>query len=38
MPQPLNSLDYIREVLAKYFAGKPERRVQVFGSCALARP
>ena len=28
------SLDYIRQVLAEYFADKPVRRVQVFGSYA----
>ena len=28
------SLDYIRQVLAEYFADKPVRRVQVFGSVA----
>lgn len=33
MKQPL-SLDYIRQVLAEYFADKPVRRVQVFGSYA----
>ena len=26
------SLDYIRQALAEYFAGKPVRRIQVFGS------
>ena len=34
MPQPPYSLDYIRQVLAEYFADKPVRRVQVFGSYA----
>ncbi len=34
MPQPPYSLDYIRQVLAEYFANKPVRRVQVFGSYA----
>ncbi len=29
-----HSLDYIRQVLAEYFADKPVRRVQVFGSYA----
>ncbi len=33
MELPL-SLDYIRQVLAEYFADKPVRRVQVFGSYA----
>ncbi len=33
MEKPL-SLDYIRQVLAAYFADKPVRRVQVFGSYA----
>ncbi len=33
MEKPL-SLDYIRQVLAEYFADKPVRRVQVFGSYA----
>ena len=28
------SLDYIRRVLAEYFADKPVRRIQVFGSYA----
>ena len=28
------SLDYIRQVVAEYFADKPVRRVQVFGSYA----
>lgn len=28
------SLDYIRQVIAEYFADKPVRRVQVFGSYA----
>ncbi len=28
------SLDFIRQVLAEYFADKPVRRVQVFGSYA----
>ena len=31
---PPHSLDYIRKVLAEYFADKPVRRVQVFGSYA----
>ena len=34
MPQLPHSLDYIRQVLAEYFADKPVRRVQVFGSYA----
>ncbi|MGI4835927.1 MAG: nucleotidyltransferase family protein [Janthinobacterium lividum] len=34
MPQPPHSLDYLRQVLAEYFADKPVRRVQVFGSYA----
>ncbi len=29
-----HSLDHIRQVLAEYFADKPVRRVQVFGSYA----
>jgi predicted nucleotidyltransferase len=33
MELPL-SLDYIRQVLAEYFADKPVHRVQVFGSYA----
>lgn len=33
MEKPL-SLDYIRQVLAEYFADKPVARVQVFGSYA----
>ncbi len=33
-PQLPHSLDYIRQVLAEYFADKPVRRVQVFGSYA----
>lgn len=33
MEKPL-SLDYIRQVLAEYFADKPVRRIQVFGSYA----
>lgn len=33
MQLPL-SLDYIRQVLAEYFADKPVRRIQVFGSYA----
>lgn len=33
MKKPL-SLDYIRQVLAEYFADKPVRRVEVFGSYA----
>ena len=33
MQLPL-SLDYIRQVLADYFADKPVRRIQVFGSYA----
>lgn len=32
-PLPL-SLDYIRQVLAAYFADKPVRKVEVFGSYA----
>ncbi|OGX84430.1 nucleotidyltransferase family protein [Hymenobacter glacialis] len=28
------SLDYIRQVVAEYFADKPVKRVQVFGSYA----
>lgn len=31
---PPHSLDYIRQVVADYFADKPVRRVQVFGSYA----
>jgi predicted nucleotidyltransferase len=34
MPQLPHSLDYIRQVVAEYFADKPVRRVQVFGSYA----
>ena len=34
MPQPPLSLDYIRQVVAEYFADKPVRRVEVFGSYA----
>lgn len=34
MEKPPYSLDYIRQVLAEYFADKPVRRVQVFGSYA----
>ena len=34
MPQLPHSLDYIRQVLAEYFADKPGQRVQVFGSYA----
>ncbi len=34
MNQPPHSLDYIRQVLAEYFADKPVRRVEVFGSYA----
>ena len=34
MPQPPHSLDYIRQVLAEYFADKPVQRVEIFGSCA----
>ncbi|AMR27182.1 hypothetical protein A0257_08770 [Hymenobacter psoromatis] len=34
MPQLPHSLDYIRQVLADYFADKPVRRVQIFGSYA----
>ena len=34
MQQRPLSLDYIRQVLAEYFADKPVRRVQVFGSYA----
>ena len=33
-PQLPHSLDYIRQVLTEYFADKPVRRVQVFGSYA----
>lgn len=33
LPRPL-SLDYIRQVLAEYFADKPIVRVEVFGSYA----
>lgn len=33
MEKPL-SLDYIRQVLAEYFANKPVRRIQAFGSYA----
>lgn len=33
MQRPL-SLDYIRQVLAEYFADKPVRRVEIFGSYA----
>lgn len=33
MEKPL-PLDYIRQVLAEYFADKPVRRVEVFGSYA----
>ncbi len=33
-PQLPHSLDHIRQVLAEYFADKPVRRVQVFGSYA----
>lgn len=29
-----HSLDHIRQVLAEYFADKPVRRVQIFGSYA----
>ena len=28
------SLDFIRQVLAEYFADKPVQRVEIFGSCA----
>ena len=34
MNPPPHSLNYIRQVLAEYFADKPVRRVQVFGSYA----
>ena len=34
MPLLPHSLDYLRQVLAAYFADKPVRRVQVFGSYA----
>lgn len=34
MLQLPHSLDYIRQVVAEYFADKPVRRVQVFGSYA----
>lgn len=34
MPQLPHSLEYIRQVLAEYFADKPVQRVQVFGSYA----
>lgn len=34
MSQPPLSLDYIRQVIAAYFADKPVRRVEVFGSYA----
>ena len=34
MAQLPHSLDYIRQVLADYFADKPVRRVEVFGSYA----
>ncbi|RYE89036.1 MAG: nucleotidyltransferase [Cytophagaceae bacterium] len=34
MSQPPLSLDYIRQVVAEYFADKPVRRVEVFGSYA----
>ncbi len=34
MVLPPHSLDYIRQVLAEYFADKPVKRVQVFGSYA----
>ena len=34
MAQLPHSLAYIRQVLAEYFADKPVRRVQVFGSYA----
>ena len=34
MPQLPLPLDYIRQVVANYFADKPVRRVQVFGSYA----
>ncbi len=33
MTKPL-SLDFIRQVLAEYFADKPVRRVEIFGSYA----
>lgn len=33
-PQLPLSLDYIRQVLAEYFADKPVQRVEVFGSYA----
>ena len=34
MQQLPHSLDYIRQVVAEYFADKPVKRVQVFGSYA----
>ena len=34
MERPPYSLDYLRQVLTAYFADKPVRRVQVFGSYA----
>ena len=34
MESPPLSLDFIRQVVAEYFADKPVRRVQVFGSYA----
>jgi len=34
MEKPPYSLDYLRQVLAAYFADKPVRRVRVFGSYA----
>ena len=34
MPQPPRLLDYLRQVLAEYFADKPVRRVQAVGSYA----
>lgn len=34
MPQLPHSLEYIRQVVAAYFADKPVRRVEVFGSYA----
>ena len=34
MPQLPHSLDYIRQVVSEYFADKPVRRVQIFGSYA----
>ena len=34
MPQLPHSLEYIRQVLAEYFADKPVKRVEIFGSYA----